>query len=39
MLTILPAKLYEEAKKMNKTSELPTLVAILFWGITLTPYD
>ena len=32
-------KLYEDARKMNRTKELPTLVAILFSGTTLTPYE
>ena len=32
-------KLYEDAKKMNKTKELPTFVAILFSGSSLTPFE
>ena len=30
------AKLYEDAKKMNRTKELPTFVALIFSGTTFT---
>lgn len=32
-------KLYEDAKKANKTKEMPTLVGILFRGLVFTPYE
>lgn len=32
-------KLYEDAKKMNKTKDLPTFVGIIFQGSTLLPFE